>query len=137
MCDAPAASRRLWDGQHAYRTAAAGATNTPAGSSAGATNTAGSSAGATDTPAMSNTIGSSGASTTLTFWNGFTGSDLPGVQAVTKKFTDANPNIKVSMDVQPWDTLMQKLLSSMSTGTGPDVVAIHFQYIPSMPRAAW
>lgn len=115
--------------------AAAGATNTPAGSGAGATNTAGSSAGATDTPAMSNTIGSSGAPTTLTFWNGFTGSDLPGVQAVTKKFTDANPNIKVSMDVQPWDTLMQKLLSSMSTGTGPDVVAIHFQYIPQYAKS--
>jgi ABC-type glycerol-3-phosphate transport system substrate-binding protein len=105
--------------------AGAAATNPPA--AGGAT--------ATDTPATSNTIGSSGAATTLTFWNGFTGSDLPGIQAVTKKFTDANPNIKVNMDVEPWDTLMQKLLSSMSTGTGPDVVAIHFQYIPQYAKS--
>ncbi|HST04883.1 MAG TPA: ABC transporter substrate-binding protein [Chloroflexia bacterium] len=117
--------------------AGCGTDNTPtAPAAAGATSTTASSgAGATDTPATSNTIGDSGASTTLTFWNGFTGSDLPGIQAVTKKFTDANPNIKVDMDVQPWDTLMQKLLSSMSTGTGPDVVAIHFQYIPQYAKS--
>ena len=107
---------------------AGSATNTPAASGSG-------SAAATNTPATSNTIGSSGASTTLTFWNGFTGSDLPGIQAVTKNFTDANPNIKVDMDVEPWDTLMQKLLSSMSAGTGPDVVAIHFQYIPQYAKS--
>ena len=60
--------------------AGCGTDNTPtAPAAAGATSTTASSgAGATDTPATSNTIGDSGASTTLTFWNGFTGSDLPG-----------------------------------------------------------
>ena len=118
-----------WDDRHAYRNGpAAGTPRIPRASGSGA-------AAATDTPATSNTIGSSGASTTLTFWNGFTGSDLPGIQAVTKKFTDANPNIKVDMDVDPGIHLMQKLLSSMSAGTGPDVVAIHFQYIPQYAKS--
>jgi len=123
--------------------AACGGDNTPtpsAGNTGGAspTNTAAASAaasGPTNTAATGGSIGSSNAATTLTFWNGFTGSDLPGVQGVVKNFTDANSDVKVDMDVEPWDTLMQKLLSSMSTGTGPDVVAIHFQYIPQYAKS--
>ncbi len=95
----------------------------------------GDSGAATATTSSGSALGNSGASTTLTFWNGFTGSDRAGIEGITKKFTDANTNIKVNMDIQPWDTLMQKLLSSMSTGTGPDVVAIHFQYIPQYAKS--
>ena len=112
---------------------------TACGGEPAATPTAGAASGgggaATATPAGNNTIGSSSAATTLTFWNGFTGSDRAGIEGVTKKFTDANPTIKVNMDIEPWDSLMQKLLSAMSTGTGPDVVAIHFQYIPQYAKS--
>ena len=88
---------------------------------------------ATTAPAANST----GQKVTLTFWNGFTGSDRPGVEAVTKKFSDANPNITVNMDITPWDSLMQKLLSTMSTGQGPDVVAIHFQYLPQYAKSGY
>ncbi len=92
-------------------------------------------AAATDTPSTGSSIGSDSAATTLTFWNGFTGSDRAGIEGDVKKFTDANPSIKVNMDIEPWDSLMQKLLSSMSAGTGPDIVAIHFQYIPQYAKS--
>jgi multiple sugar transport system substrate-binding protein len=66
----------------------------------------------------------------LTFWNGFTGPDRPAIEEITKKFSDASPGIKVAMDIMPWDSLMQKLLTTLSTGEGPDVIAVHFQYLP-------
>src|SRR4051812_49400087 len=43
----------------------------------------------------------------LTFWNGFTGPDRPAIEEITKKFSDANPGITVTMDIMPWDSLMQ------------------------------
>jgi multiple sugar transport system substrate-binding protein len=66
----------------------------------------------------------------LTFWNGFTGPDRPAIESITKKFSDANPGIKVAMDIMPWDSLMQKLLTTLSAGEGPDVIAVHFQFLP-------
>ena len=91
-------------------------------------------AGATTASSAAN---NSGQKVTLTFWNGFTGPDRPAVESITKKFSDTNPNITVNMDITPWDSLMQKLLSTMSTGQGPDVVAIHFQYLPQYAKSGY
>jgi len=74
---------------------------------------------------------------TLTFWNGFTGPDRPAVEALVKKFNDSHPNIQVQMDITPWDSLMQKLLSTMSTGQGPDITGIHFQYLPQYAKSGY
>jgi multiple sugar transport system substrate-binding protein len=78
-----------------------------------------------------------GQKATLTFWNGFTGPDRPAVEALVKKFNDANPDIQVQMDITPWDSLMQKLLSTMSTGQGPDITGIHFQYLPQYAKSGY
>lgn len=109
-------------------------TVTPAPANTAAASATTAAAGAAGvTTAASNT----GQKITLTFWNGFTGPDRPAVEAVTRKFSDANPNITVNMDISPWDSLMQKLLSTMSTGQGPDVVAIHFQYLPQYAKSGY
>lgn len=55
----------------------------------------------------------------LTFWNGFTGPDRPAIESITQKFSEANPGIRVAMDVMPWDSLMQKLLTTISTEKAP------------------
>ena len=73
----------------------------------------------------------------LTFWNGFTGPDRPTIEAITKEFSDANPNSPVTMDIMPWDSLMQKLLTSLGSGSGPDVVAINFANLPKFAKSGY
>ncbi|MDQ3694702.1 MAG: ABC transporter substrate-binding protein [Chloroflexota bacterium] len=58
---------------------------------------------------------------TLTFWNGFTGGDRPTYEALVARFNETHPTIEVVMDIQPWDTLAQKLPAALATGQGPDL----------------
>src|SRR5260221_5847669 len=58
---------------------------------------------------------------TLTFWNGFTGGDRPAYEELVKEFNASHPDIQVSMDIMPWDTLGQKLPAALATGQGPDI----------------
>jgi multiple sugar transport system substrate-binding protein len=70
--------------------------------------------------------GGSGAASgpvSLTVWTGFTGGDRPGYDQIVKDFNAAHPDIKVTMTVQPWDTIQQKLPSAWLTGQGPDIAA--------------
>ena len=106
----------------------------PAGNAASTTSSTTATVGA---GSAATTAAASTKPATITFWNGFTGPDRAAVEAVTKKFSDANPNITVNMDITPWDSLMQKLLSTLSTGQGPDVVAIHFQYLPQYAKSGY
>jgi multiple sugar transport system substrate-binding protein len=59
----------------------------------------------------------------LTVWTGFTGGDRPGYEQIVKDFNAAHPDVKVTMTVQPWDTIQQKLPSAWLTGQGPDIAA--------------
>jgi ABC-type glycerol-3-phosphate transport system substrate-binding protein len=75
--------------------------------------------------ACGNGGGDSGSSgpVSLTVWTGFTGGDRPGYEQIVKDFNAAHPDIKVTMTVQPWDTIQQKLPSAWLTGQGPDIAA--------------
>ncbi|MGH2908088.1 MAG: ABC transporter substrate-binding protein [Solirubrobacteraceae bacterium] len=48
-----------------------------------------------------------------------------------KKFT-AQTGVKVNMQVIPWATLLQKILTSVTSGTGPDVMEIGNTWAPSL-----
>ena len=67
--------------------------------------------------------GSSSGVVDLTVWTGFTGGDRPGYAQIVKDFNASHPKIKVTMTVQSWDTIGQKLPSAWLTGQGPDVAA--------------
>lgn len=58
---------------------------------------------------------------TLNFWAGFTGGDRPTYEALVAQFNKEHPAIEVKMDIQPWDTLAQKLPAALATGKGPDI----------------
>jgi multiple sugar transport system substrate-binding protein len=92
-------------------------------------------AAATSLLALSVATASSAAE--LTFWNGFTGPDRPTIEAIAAEFTAENPDSPVAMDIMPWDSLMQKLLTSLGTGSGPDVVAINFAYLPQFAASGY
>jgi ABC-type sugar transport system, periplasmic component len=62
----------------------------------------------------------------LTLWTGFTGGDRPAYEALVTAFNDSHPNIQVTMEVQPWDTIGQKLPAAWATGQGPDLATPNF-----------
>jgi multiple sugar transport system substrate-binding protein len=61
---------------------------------------------------------------TLSFWNGFTGGDRPGVEHLVAEFNKAHPKIHVNMQIMPWDVFYQKLLPAYGAGKGPDMTAM-------------
>jgi ABC-type glycerol-3-phosphate transport system substrate-binding protein len=57
----------------------------------------------------------------LSMLTGFTGPDEPSYQALIKEFNATHPDIQVTMTVEPWATVGQKLPASWATGQGPDL----------------
>ena len=64
---------------------------------------------------------SAGGVVKLSMLTGFTGPDEPSYQALIKQFNATHPKIKVTMTVEPWATVGQKLPASWATGQGPDL----------------
>ena len=58
---------------------------------------------------------------TLTYWSGFTGGDKQAYLDLIKKFNDTHPNIQVDYQLQPWDSIAQKLPTAIISGSGPDL----------------
>lgn len=76
--------------------------------------------------------------TVLTFWNGFTGPDRPAVEELVKRYNETNTdNVEIQMEIIPWDSLLQKLLSTMSTGQGPDLAGFNFNYVPQYAKSGY
>ncbi|MDQ7879499.1 ABC transporter substrate-binding protein [Microbacterium sp. QXD-8] len=66
----------------------------------------------------------------LDFWNGFTGPDGPALQQVVDDFNDSQDEIEVKTNIMPWDTLYQKVLTSVAGNNGPDIIAMSASRIP-------
>jgi multiple sugar transport system substrate-binding protein len=62
----------------------------------------------------------------LTLWTGFTGGDRGAYEDLIATFNDTHDDIQVTMEVQPWDTISQKLPSAWATGQGPDLATPSF-----------
>lgn len=66
-----------------------------------------------------------GEKTVITFWNGFTGSDQETLEALVQEYNETNDaNIEIDMSIMPWDSLYQKLSTTLAVGEGPDFVAM-------------
>lgn len=48
----------------------------------------------------------------LTMWTGFTGGDRGAYEGLIEEFNATHDDIQVTMEVQPWDTIAQKLPSA-------------------------
>ena len=109
-------------------TAGAGATSAATSAAAGSSTTSGGSQAATSAAAGGSVV-------KLSMLTGFTGPDKPSYEALVKDFNASHPNIQVTMDVQPWDAIGQKLPQEWATGQGPDLATPSsdpdsiFQYI--------
>jgi len=66
----------------------------------------------------------------LNFWNGFTGPDGPALQKVIDDFNASQDGVEVTATIMPWDTLYQKVLTSVASSDGPDIVAMSASRMP-------
>jgi len=93
---------------------------------------------ATAQPTTATGAASSGAAkTTLTFWNGFTGPDRPAVEGLVDQFNKSQQNITIDMTISPWDSLLQKLPTSLATGQGPDLIGFDFNLMPRYAQSGY
>lgn len=67
---------------------------------------------------------------TLQFWHGMTGPDGPAVQQVIDDFNSSQDDIVIEPNIMPWDQLYQKLLTSLTTDDGPQIIAMDASRIP-------
>jgi multiple sugar transport system substrate-binding protein len=66
----------------------------------------------------------------LDFWNGFTGPDGPALEQVIADFNASQDEVEVKANIMPWDTLYQKVLTSVAGNDGPDIIAMSATRIP-------
>lgn len=57
----------------------------------------------------------------LSLLTGFTGPDGSAYQALVQQFNATHPDVQVSMDVQPWDSIGRSLPGAWASGQGPDL----------------
>jgi ABC-type glycerol-3-phosphate transport system substrate-binding protein len=68
--------------------------------------------------------------THISFWNGLTGSDGSTFNDMLTEFSKAHPEISVTVEEIPWDTLYPKLQTAFVAGTPPDLILLHSAQIP-------
>lgn len=66
-----------------------------------------------------------GPKVTITYWHGFTGPDLPVMEALVKKFNETHPNIEVKAQAIPWGNLFQQLEPAVAAGRAPEVAVLN------------
>lgn len=81
---------------------------------------------ATDIPPVE--LGSGG--THISFWNGLTGSDGVTLIDMLTPFTKDHPEISVTVEQIPWNTLYTKLQAAFVANQPPDVIILHASEIP-------
>ena len=57
----------------------------------------------------------------LTYWSGFTGGDSSTYKKAIAEFNKTHPDIQVNFQLEPWDTIAQKLPTAIASGSGPDI----------------
>jgi multiple sugar transport system substrate-binding protein len=81
--------------------------------------------------AASGTAAGGGSTTThITFWNSFTASDRPAVEALVAKFNATQQSVKVDMTIMPADVLGQKLLPAYAAHKGPTITTLDASQVP-------
>ncbi|TCL63292.1 multiple sugar transport system substrate-binding protein [Hydrogenispora ethanolica] len=72
---------------------------------------------------------------TIKYWQYFFETKVNLMDKLIKDFEAKNPDIKVVQQHFPYDSYEQKLLTSMATGTGPDIINIYYGWVPKYVKA--
>src|SRR5215203_5059655 len=68
--------------------------------------------------------------THISFWNGLTGSDGVTLNAMLTQFVAEHPEVSVTTEIIPWNTLYTKLQAAFVAGQPPDMFLLHASEIP-------
>lgn len=79
--------------------------------------------------AIVSTIGE-GAAVQISFWNGLTGSDGVTLNEMLVQFGEENPDVGVTTEIIPWNTLYAKLQAAFVADQAPDVFMLHASEVP-------
>lgn len=71
-----------------------------------------------------------GAAVQLSFWNGLTGSDGETLNEMLAQFSAEHPEIGVTTEIIPWNTLYAKLQAAFVAGAPPDMFLLHASEVP-------
>lgn len=63
--------------------------------------------------------------TTIEYWHGFTGPDLPVMEKLIADFNASHPDVEVKAQAIPWGNLFQQLEPAVAAGKAPDVVGLN------------
>ena len=66
--------------------------------------------------------GSGGDPIEVSVWHGFTEADGGVVQAIADEYNASQDTYEVTIEVNPWNVITDKLLPAVASGNGPDVV---------------
>ena len=73
---------------------------------------------------------------TITFWHSFVQSTAPALEELIARFETEHPGIRVDAQYIPTgDALVQKLVTSVQSGTAPDISWIHSNYLEDLVAA--
>lgn len=62
--------------------------------------------------------------TEVVFWNGYTGADQPTLEAIVEEYNNSQDEVRIKMEIMPWDTMYQKLMPALIAGNGPDLIGM-------------
>lgn len=69
----------------------------------------------------------------IVFWHSFVASTIPALDELINRFEKEHPNIKIDAQYVPTgDALVQKLVTSIQSGTAPDVSWIHADFLDKL-----
>jgi multiple sugar transport system substrate-binding protein len=67
----------------------------------------------------------------INYWNGFAGPDGAIMVEMVRAFAEANPDVKVKMQIMPWPVYFDKLAAAIVAGSGgPDLMVLWHSVVP-------
>lgn len=66
----------------------------------------------------------------LTFWHGYTEADGDVLETIVEDFNASHEDITINTEVKTWASIDDTLLTALSAGEGPDIVAMPAERLP-------
>ena len=71
-----------------------------------------------------------GAKSELTFWHGYTEADGKVLNKIVDDFNASQNEVSIKVQTNPWSVIDDTLLPALSSGKGPDIVAMPAERLP-------
>jgi multiple sugar transport system substrate-binding protein len=84
----------------------------------------------TDPGTSGSTTSASGETVELTFWHGYTEADGDVLEKIVADFNSSQSEVHISTEINPWAVIDDTLLPALSSGDGPDIVAMPAERLP-------